>query len=138
MLGPLPAAARTGAAVAVGATTGASTWVAGLRVTDLVAALDVGPVEAGAGGLLMLLFGYLFRELRRKDDGVWRIIDDRDKLNAQLAGERDWWRAKAMGEDPGPFPIPTLAVPTPPATRPHLEDVVDDVVGTVRRRRRRP
>lgn len=104
----------------------------------LLGAVDVGPVEAGAGGLLMLLFGYLFRELRRKDDGVWRIIDDRDKLNAQLAVERDWWRARAMGEDPGPFPVPALVVPSPPATRHDIETAVGDAVErTVRRRRRR-
>lgn len=105
-------------------------------VSLAAAGVDIGPVEAGAGGLLALLFAYLFRELRRKDDGVWRIIDDRDKLNTQLARERDWWRARAMGEDPGPFPLSELVVPSPPATRPSVEAIADEVVRTARRRRR--
>lgn len=62
----------------------------------LAAAVDTG-VVVGAAGLLMTLFGYMFKELRRKDDSVWKIIEDRDKTIEALTRDRDYWRERAMG-----------------------------------------
>jgi hypothetical protein len=100
------------------------------------AAIDTA-VLGGAGALLLALFGYLFKELRRKDEGVWAIVADRDKRLLELTTERNYWRALAMGEDPPPLeavltPHPAPAVAEDPAP---LLDALNDVV---RRRRRRP
>ena len=102
----------------------------------LVAAAIDTAVLTGAGSLLLALFGYLFKELRRKDEGVWAIVADRDKRLLELTTERNYWRAMAMGEDPpiehalpAPSPAPDYVAEPPP-----ILDVVADVV----RRRRRP
>lgn len=108
----------------------------GMAPPHLVAAAIDTAVLGGAGALLLALFGYLFKELRRKDEGVWAIVADRDKRLEELARERNYWRAVAMGEDPPaldvvvhPHPAPALASDPPP-----LLDAVSDAV----RRRRRP
>lgn len=41
-------------------------------------------VIGGVTGLLALLFRYFFQELRRKDRGVWELIEDRDRTIAEL------------------------------------------------------
>jgi hypothetical protein len=101
------------------------------------AAIDTA-VLGGAGALLLALFGYLFKELRRKDEGVWAIVADRDKRLLELTADRNYWRALAMGEEP---PVPPLVDPTPAPVLADesspLLDVVSDAVTAVRRRRRR-
>jgi hypothetical protein len=96
----------------------------------LVAAAVDATAYVGAGALLLALFGYLFKELRRKDEGVWAIVADRDKRLLELTTERNYWRAIAMGEDPPPLED-LLAAPHP------APSVVDEPpLITIRRRRR--
>jgi hypothetical protein len=86
----------------------------------LVAAAVDTAVLGATGTLLMLLFGYLFKELRRKDEGVWAIVADRDKRILEVTTERNYWRAIAMGEDPDPLtitPHPAEIVATPTKRR---------------------
>jgi hypothetical protein len=54
----------------------------------------------GTGAVLLTLMGYLFKELRRKDEGVWAIIADRDKQIDALTEDRDYWRNRALGVSP--------------------------------------
>lgn len=61
-----------------------------------VAGIDTA-VLGGAGALLLALFGYLFKELRRKDESVWQIIAERDRRLIETAYNRDYWQAVALG-----------------------------------------
>jgi hypothetical protein len=66
---------------------------------DVFAAVIDTPVAAGAGGLILVIFGYLFKELRRKDDGVWAIIAEKDRQLKALEKDRDFWRDKVLREE---------------------------------------
>jgi hypothetical protein len=79
----------------------------------LVAAAVDTAVLGATGTLLILLFGYLFKELRRKDEGVWAIVADRDTRIVEITTERNYWRALAMGENPDAFPIQPAPAPKP-------------------------
>jgi hypothetical protein len=68
---------------------------------DLVSAIVEVPVVAGVFTLLLGLFGYLFKELRRKDEGVWAIIADRDREIEKLEKDRDYWRDLCMKKGGG-------------------------------------
>jgi hypothetical protein len=68
----------------------------------------------GAGALLLALFGYLFKEIRRKDEGVWLLVADRDKRILDLEDERDHWRAAALGQPPPPRRSPPPIEPPAP------------------------
>lgn len=59
------------------------------------------PSVALAGPLLVLLFGYAFRLIRRSDL-------ERDRYVRRLEYDMEWWRAKALGLPP----------PSPPAGGP--------------------
>lgn len=66
-------------------------------LNPLAAAAGVDTVVlGGAGALLLALFGYLFKELRRKDESVWQIIADRDRRLIETAYHRDYWQAVAL------------------------------------------
>lgn len=66
---------------------------------DTLGALIDTPVAAGAGGLIVFIFGYLFKELRRKDDGVWAIIAEKDRQLKAMEKDRDFWRDKVLREE---------------------------------------
>jgi hypothetical protein len=101
----------------------------------VAAAIDTA-VLGGAGALLLALFGYLFKELRRKDEGVWAIVADRDKRLLELTADRNYWRALAMGEEP---PVPPAFEVTPaPVVAADPSPLLDVVADAVTRRRRRP
>jgi hypothetical protein len=66
----------------------------------------------GVGTFLLGIAAYMFKELRRKDDSVWRIIAEKDKeivrLQKQVSTleskvgkvteERDFWRDRRLAE----------------------------------------
>lgn len=60
------------------------------------------PIESvsigGAGAVVLTLLGYLLKELRRKDEGVWAIIADRDRQIEALTTDRDYWRNLVMDD----------------------------------------
>ena len=100
--------------------------------TPLVGAIVDGVAVGGTDALLLALFGYLFRELRRKDEGVWALLEDRDRRINELAAELRFWRNRALGlddEDAPPLPgvdvdelgAPVITAPPPaPAKRRRL------------------
>jgi hypothetical protein len=69
-------------------------------------------VAIGAGTIILGVLGYLFKELRRKDDSVWRLMAEKDAENvrlrrerdaavaraARVAVERDFWRTRRLAE----------------------------------------
>lgn len=69
----------------------------GLDSGMVAAVIDTAVLGAG-GTLLLIIFGYLFKELRRKDEGVWAIIADRDRRINELERERSYWRRLAIGD----------------------------------------
>lgn len=82
----------------------AASGPSGVAVTDglhglLVAAVVDASAYVGAGALLLALFGYLFKELRRKDDGVWAIIAEKDRQLKAMEKDRDFWRDKVLREE---------------------------------------
>lgn len=62
----------------------------------ILAAVADGYVVGGAGALILGLAGYLFKELRRKDNGVWAIIADKDRQLVALTADRDYWRNRTL------------------------------------------
>lgn len=72
-------------------------------------------VLGGAGALLLALFGYLFKELRRKDESVWQIIAERDRRLIETTYHRDYWQAVALG-----LPLPTAPEGLRQLERPHV------------------
>lgn len=62
----------------------------------ILGAVADGYVVGGAGALVLALAGYLFKELRRKDDGVWAIIADKDRQIAALEKDRNYWRDRTL------------------------------------------
>lgn len=90
----------------------------------------VDPLAAGGAvsviGIVVTVFGYLLKELHRKDDGVWRIVREERRRTAEeryyrRAAERDaaHWRQTYVMECQGMtreeaerlFPMPAPLVP---------------------------
>lgn len=97
-----------------------------LNPPQLVAAGIDTAVLGGAGALLLALFGYLFKELRRKDESVWQIIAERDHRLVETTYHRDYWQAVALG-----LPLPIAPEGLRQLDRPHIvadvpEEIDDD------------
>lgn len=85
------------------------------NAAQLVAAGVDTAVLGGAGALLLALFGYLFKELRRKDESVWQIIAERDRRLIETTYHRDYWQAVALG-----LPLPEAPEGLRQLDRPHV------------------
>lgn len=65
----------------------------------ILGAVADGYVIGGGAAFVLGLAGYLFKELRRKDDGVWAIIADKDRQIAALEKDRNYWRDRTLSRE---------------------------------------
>ena len=68
------------------------------------------PTTLIAGPILVLLFAYAWRLIRRSDA-------ERDRYVRRIEWDRDFWRARALGLEP-PDPIDPEHVPDPGGIEP--------------------
>lgn len=68
------------------------------------------PTTLIAAPILVLLFAYAWRLIRRSDA-------ERDRYVRRVEYDRDWWRAKALGLEP-PAPVDPEHVPDPGGPHP--------------------
>lgn len=85
-----------------------SAWVGAMGAWSWLAADQTTPVVGGAFGLLVILAGYLLRELNRSSGGAWLVVRDKNRELHRQRWEIAYWQFRAnMGPDPGQYKEPT-------------------------------